>query len=196
MKPTAAAGSVLALSLLLGACGSTDDDKATDTTGTEDTATEPGSVNDTDTGMDDAGTDSEDGSTGTETDTSGTSDSSDTAADGQDDMKEKMDQLAYDEFELEVDYGKDQEYEIEIEQDNGVVEAKVEDELSNQNLNGQEAFDEIYPKLKELTITETTSKEDAIQQALDAFGLKDDYVKFDMEITMPDGKKLTFEDKK
>ncbi len=44
-------------------------------------------------------------------------------------MKEKMDQLTYDEFELEVDYGKDQEY--EIEQDIGKVEATVEDELSN-----------------------------------------------------------------
>ncbi|GKV68529.1 hypothetical protein NCCP2716_10270 [Sporosarcina sp. NCCP-2716] len=200
MKPTAAAGSVLALSLLLGACGNSDDSNSNGTAGTEDTSTEQGTVNDTDTGMDDSGTDSTDGTSGTDTSgdsssTDSSSGSSDTAA-GQDDMKEKMDKLGYDEFELEVDYGKDKEYEIEIEQDNGVIESAVEDELTDQNLKGQEAFDEIYPKLEKLNINDTTSKEDAIQQALDAFGLKDDYVKFDMEITMPDGKKLNFEDKK
>ncbi|GEM_PF-2080778 len=192
MKPTAAAGSVLALSLLLGACGSSDDGKSAGTAGTEDASTETGTDNGTDTDMTDTGTNSTSDTSGTES----KSDLTDAAGSVQDDMKEKMDKLAYDEFELEVDYGKDKEYEIEIEQDKGIIESTVEDELTNRNLNGQEAFDDIYPKLEKLTITETTSKEEAIEQALDAFGLKDDYVKFDMEITMPDGKKLTFEDKK
>lgn len=185
-KSASIAGSVLATALLLGACGSNDTSTDKDTTGTEGTTTEPGTVTD-----DAAGTNS----SADTNDTTSTNGSTDSDGD-QDYMKEKMDKLTYDEFELEVDYGKDKEYEIEIEQDNGKVEATVEDELSNTNLKGRAAFDDIYPKLEKLDITETTTKEQAIQQALDAFELKDDYVKFDIELTMHDGQKIQFEDKK
>ncbi|REB08008.1 hypothetical protein DVB69_08525 [Sporosarcina sp. BI001-red] len=184
-KSASIAGSILATALLLGACGNNDTSTEKNTTGTEDTTTGSGTVNDESANK--SSSDTNDSST---TNNSTVSDSD------QNYMKEKMDKLTYDEFELEVDYGKDKEYEIEIEQDNGKVESTVEDELSNTNLKGREAFDEIYPKLEKLDITETTSKEQAIQQALDAFNLKDDYVKFDIEITMPDGQKIQFEDKK
>ncbi|WP_039041475.1 YusW family protein [Sporosarcina sp. ZBG7A] len=181
-KSASIAGSVLATALLLGACGNNDTNTEKDTTtSTEDTTTESGTANDESTNKNTS---------------SGTSDSSTASDSDQGYMKEKMDKLTYDEFELEVDYGKNKEYEIEIEQDNGKVESTVEDELSNSNLHGREAFDEIYPRLEKLDITETTSKEQAIQQALEAFDLKDDYVKFDIEITMPDGQKIQFEDKK
>ncbi|WOV84204.1 YusW family protein [Sporosarcina jeotgali] len=182
-KSASIAGSVLATALLLGACGSNDTSTDKDTTGT---TAEPGTVTD----------DSADTNTNANSsDSTSTNGSMDSDSD-QDYMKEKMDKLTYDEFELEVDYGKDKEYEIEIEQDNGKVEATVEDELSNTDLKGRAAFDEIYPNLEKLDITETTSKEQAIQQTLDAFGLKDDYMKFGIEITMPDGQKIEFEDKK
>ncbi|WP_432353509.1 YusW family protein [Sporosarcina sp. A2] len=186
-KSVSIAGGVLATVLLLGACGNSNKEEDTGTagtTGTENTTTEPGTVTD----------DSASNTSGTN-DASTTNGSADSDSD-QKYMKEKMDKLAYDEVELEVDYGKDKEYEIEIEQDNGKVEATVEDELSNTDLKGREAFDEIYPKLEKMDITETTTKEQAIQQALDAFDLKDDYTKFDIEITMPDGQKVEFSDKK
>lgn len=186
-KSASIAGSVLATALLLGACGNNDTNTEKDTTtSTEDTTTDSGTVTDEST--------NNNTSSGT-SDSSTTNDSTVSDSD-QAYMKEQMDKLTYDEFELEVDYGKNQEYEIEIEQDNGKVESTVEDELSNSNLHGREAFDEIYPRLEKLDITETTSKEQAIQQALEAFDLKDDYVKFDIEITMPDGQKIQFEDKK
>lgn len=185
-KSASIAGGVLATALLLGACGNGDAND-TNTTGTEDTATEPGTVTDDSTTGTDESTDSTN---------SGTNDDAASSDNDQDYMKEQMDKLAYDEFELEVDYGKDKEYEIEIEQDNGQIEAAVEDELSNNNLKGKDAFDEIYPRLENLDISETTSKDEAIKQTLDAFNLKDDYVKFEIEITMPDGQKIEFEDKK
>ncbi len=185
-KSASIAGSVLATAILLGACGNSDTNKDKDSTGIEDAVTEPGTVTDDSTDSN--------ASTGT-SDSSNTTDSPVSDSD-QDYMIEEMDKLAYDEFELEVDYGKDKEYEIEIEQDTGKVEAKVEDELSNTELKGRAAFDEIYPKLEKMDITETTSKEQAIQQALDAFGLQDDYVKFDIKLTMPDGQKVEFSDKK
>lgn len=176
-KSTSIAGSVLATALLLGACGNND------TTPKKDTTTESGTV-----------TDESANNTGTG-DSTGTTDSTVSDSD-QAYMKEQMDKLTYDEFELEVEYEKNQEYDIEIEQDNGKVEATVDDELTNTALKGKEAFDEIYPKLEKIDITETTTKEQAIQQALDAFGLKEDYVKFDIKVTMPDGQKMEYEDKK
>ena len=187
-KSASIAGTILATSLLLGACGSSDTtDKDTpvvenDTTGTDDTSTETDTVTEE--------------SSDTEESTDSSSDASGDATSDQEYMNEQMDKLAYDEFELEVDYGKNQEYEIEIEQDNGMVEATLEDELSNQSLRGREAFDDIYPKLEKMDITETTSKDEAITQALDAFNLKDDYVTFELEMTMPDGQKMNFEDTK
>lgn len=186
-KSASIAGSVLATALLLGACGNNDTNTEKDTTtSTEDTTTDSGTVTDESTNNN---------TSSGKSDSSTTNDSTVSDSD-QAYMKEQMDKLTYDEFELEVDYGKNQEYEIEIEQDNGKVEATVDDELSSSNLNGREAFDEIYPKLEKLEITETTTKEQAIQQALDAFGLKDDYVKFDIKVSMPDGQKIEYEDKK
>ncbi len=117
-------------------------------------------------------------------------------ASSNDDMKQKMDELDYTDFELEVDYGKNKEYEAEIEQDNGQIEADLEDELNGVDENGVDAFNKIYPNVKKLTIDRNTSKEDAIDQVLDAFDLDPDYKKFEVEITLKDGPKIEFEDKK
>lgn len=175
-KSTTIAGSVLATALLLGACGNND------TTPKNDTTTDV----------------TDDSANNTSSDTGNSTDTNNTAVSDSDHayMKEQMDKLTYDEFELEVEYENNKEYDIEIEQDQGKVEATVDDELTNTSLMGKEAFDEIYPKLEKLEITETTTKEQAIQQALDAFGLKNDYVKFDVKVSMPDGKKIEYEDKK
>lgn len=112
------------------------------------------------------------------------------------DMKSKMDELDYSDFELEVDYGKDKEYEAEIEQDNGNIEADLEDEINGEDLNGEEAFNKIYPNVKKLTIDQKTDKQDAINQTLDAFELDSDYNKFEVEITLKDGTKIEYEDRK
>lgn len=112
------------------------------------------------------------------------------------DMKAKMDELDYSDFELEVDYDPDQEYEAKVEQKEGNVKADLEDEINGEELNGQEAFDKIYPLVKQLTISKDTEKEDAIAEVLEAFDLEDDYRKFELELTFSDGVKMEFEDRK
>lgn len=113
-----------------------------------------------------------------------------------DDMEKKMEDLEYTDFELEVDYGNDQEYEAEIEQDKSTgVKAKLEDELSGVDIKGEEAFNEIFPMVEKLTIGQETSKEDAIKETLEVFGLDADYTKFELELTFKDGTKLEFEDR-
>ncbi|MBM7599736.1 hypothetical protein JOC34_002104 [Virgibacillus halotolerans] len=184
MKRILLLASMFIVAITLVACGDTNNND--DTSGDQDTGMENNEDqdNDADENADDNQADNGDTAT-------------DNAADNNDndDMKQKMDELDYTDFELEVDYGKNKEYEAEIEQDNGKVEADLEDELNGDDVNGQEAFDKIYPNVKKLTIDQNTEKADAIQQTLDAFDLDSDYVKFEVEITFKDGTKVEFEDK-
>lgn len=168
---------MLVLSLVLVACGGNDDaDNQSDNMGEDNTAEE---------------SEQEADDSAVEDDTESDSDTADS-----DDMKSKMDELDYVDFELEVDYGQDKEYEAEIEQKNGNVKADLEDEINGEDLNGQEAFDKVYPLVEQLTIDKDTEKEDAISEVLDVFELEDNYTKFELEITFSDGVKMEFEDRK
>jgi len=129
-------------------------------------------------------------------DTNATDDEGQNSETDSNDMKAKMDELDYSDFELEVDYDPDQEYEAEIEQKEGNVKADLEDEINGEDLNGQEAFDKIYPLVEQLTISKDTEKEDAIAEVLEVFDLDDDYSKLELEITFSDGVKMEFEDRK
>ena len=116
---------------------------------------------------------------------------------GQNDMQARMDELDYIEFELEVEYAGDTEYEVEIEQKKvGLIKAEIEDSLNHVEKKGVEAFNELFPLVQELNITQQTKKEDAISKVLTTFDLPTDYTKFDLEITFNDGTKIEFEDRK
>ena len=175
------------------ACGTSDDDtsKKDDS---NDNATEK-----TDNNASDDTANEEDDYTDNE---SGQEDDADTNADKEDDessdtssMESKMKELDYKEFDLEVEYANHKEYEAEIEQDHGKIESSLEDELNNVDVEGQEAFDKIYPNVKELDIEKDTEKSEVISQILKAFDLKDNYKEFEVEITFNDGSKLEVEDK-
>lgn len=170
--------SAFVLSITLMACGSANDDNQAGNMNDE------GMTEGTEQNTDDSNTSDE----GTGTNDAETTDS--------DDMKAKMDDLDYTDFELEVEYDPDQEYEAEIEQKNGNVKADLEDEINGEDLSGQEAFDKIYPLVEQLTIDKDTEKEKAIAEILDVFNLEDDYKKFELEITFSDGVKMEFEDRK
>lgn len=115
----------------------------------------------------------------------------------QQEMQEKMDELDYTEFELEVEYHGGQEYEAELEKkkDNS-VKAEIEDSLNNIKKKGTDAFNELFPLVKQLTITQETTKDDAIQQILTTFNLPTDYEEFELELRFKDGTKLEFKDRK
>lgn len=119
-------------------------------------------------------------------------------ATAQEDMKTKMDRLNYTSFELEVDYPNKEEYEVELELENRgqTVDAELEDSINNVYKKGEEAFNELYPKVEMLTIGQSTSKEDAIQEVLKVFNLASDYREIEIEIKFKDGTKIEFEDKK
>ena|SRR5690625_3844856 len=182
----------LLLIVFLAACGTQNNDEANNADQADEGTMnneDQNNDNNTDDQNDDENMDNEDNTT----------DNNKTDAASNDDMKQKMDELDYTDFELEVDYGDNKEYEAKIEiddDDNNRVEADLEDDINGVDINGQEAFNKIHPKVKKLTIDANTSKKDAIMEALKAFDLDPDYNKFELELTFKDGKKVEFEDKK
>jgi hypothetical protein len=110
-------------------------------------------------------------------------------------MKSKMAKLNFSELELEVSYREQKEYEAEINYDNsGFIGGKVDDDINNKHIRGKAAFDSIYQKAKNLTISKDTNKRDAIEQTLKSFDLPVDYNTFDLEIIFNDGTELKYVD--
>lgn len=173
--------STVLLSFMLVACGgNADEDTQTNDTGnnTADEAVE--------------GTDMEDEQTGENNTEKNNTD----GAVNSDAMKQKMEELGYEEFELEVEYADNKEYKVEIELKNGMIEAELEEDINNVDIEDEEAIDKLFPFVKELNIEKDTVKEDAIAEVLDVFGLDDNYEEFKLEITFSDGVELEFEDRK
>ena len=106
-----------------------------------------------------------------------------------------MDELDYMEFNLDIYYGTQDEYDVELERNkDDTIEAEIEDSINGVKLKGTDAFNELYPMVKKLTIDQKTSKEDTIKEILDVFNMKNDYSKIEVEITFKDGTKIEFED--
>lgn len=108
----------------------------------------------------------------------------------------KLDQIA--EIEVEAKYG-DDEYEVEIEKDSDEpYTSEIKDELNDKNAKGQDAFDELYPMVKDLgdEINADISDESLIKETLKVFDLKDDYDEIEVEIDLKkSGDELEAEDK-
>ena len=182
MKKIVSFMAVIGLSMILVACGSTDNDETTvqknpkpvenSNEGTEETSVNESNQNSTEDGQNSVG---------------GT----------QDEMFKQMGDIDYAEFTLEVEYADQTEYEAELEENsNNSVETEIKDSINNVNLSGAEAFDELYPLVKELTINQQTVKEEAISETLKVFSLDETYHKFELELTFKDGTKIEFEDRK
>ncbi|WP_144510269.1 YusW family protein [Bacillus sp. FJAT-22090] len=111
----------------------------------------------------------------------------------QDDMSEKMDELNYASFDLDIEYPNNKGYEAEIERNsNNAIEAKIEDSLNNIEKKGSEAFNELYPLLEKLDITQQTTKDEAVEEIIATFNLPKDFQQFELEFTLKDGTKVEF----
>lgn len=110
------------------------------------------------------------------------------------DMRQQMEELPFTKFEIGIEYSGDIEYEAEIKLRNNQVEAELENEIEGVYMKGPEAFDIIFPIVKELNIEKDTEKSEVINSTLDAFGLDHDYVEYELEIEYDDGTKVEFED--
>lgn len=180
MKKFYLVATMIVLSIMIAACGQNNDNGNLD--GNNGVTTNDGEQSKNDNVTDNGATD----------DTNQNQDQ----ATASDDMVKKMESLEYIDFELDVKYKDDQDYEVDLELENNRVDAKLEDDLNGIEIEGDRAFDEIYPLIEKLTIDQNTSKEDVISQVLDVFDLPTDYNEFELDIKFKDGTKVEFKDRK
>ncbi|MGM9924529.1 MAG: YusW family protein [Bacillus sp. (in: firmicutes)] len=90
-------------------------------------------------------------------------------------------------FDLDVDYGNFQSFEVEYENDTDGMQAKIEDELNNRKLRGDEALAEMQNRFQTYKFNKNTADDEVIKEVLESFDLKDDYKQIDLEIKFADG---------
>lgn len=108
-------------------------------------------------------------------------------------MEEKLANSYFREIDVEIKYENGKEYEFEIDNDEGFIKAKLEDDLERKELRGIEAFDLIFDQMEPLNISHDSSFDDVTNQIIKAFNLPDDYIKVDVEIKFHDGTELDYE---
>ena len=100
------------------------------------------------------------------------------------------------EFDLEVKYDNNKEYEASYENDNEGVEASIEDDLKNEKVKGNDAVDRLDPIFKKLDIDANTSEADVLSKVVSAFGLDENYQVIDLDITFNDGTEKEYRNNK
>lgn len=107
--------------------------------------------------------------------------------DGTTTQNESNTTLPFSSFNLDVDYANFQSFEVEYEDDVDETEAKIEDELNNRTLRGDEAFQEMQNRFQQFTFDQNSTTEEVVKEVLQSFELPDNYEKFELEVTFSDG---------
>lgn len=96
--------------------------------------------------------------------------------------------FGFTDFDLDVDYpDQDDALDVSYEEDKDRVEAEYEDKVSNEVLEGNDAFDKIEPLLAELELTEDMSEEEVINKVTEVFSIESNFESIDVEVTYPGG---------
>lgn len=111
----------------------------------------------------------------------------------EDDNKAEAIKVDLVDFELDIDYGKDLNYELSYEVEGKGYEAELENDLAKTKLKGADALAE-FNKLKDIDFK--ADKNEVAKEILAKLGLKDDYKEFELEVKYADGSVVKFELKK
>ncbi len=96
--------------------------------------------------------------------------------------------FGFTDFELDVDYpDQDDALTVSYEEIKDLVEAEYEDKLSNEVLEGNDAFDKIEPMLAELKLTEDMQEDEVISKVTEVFNIESDFESIEVEVTYPEG---------
>src|SRR5690606_38421152 len=96
--------------------------------------------------------------------------------------------FGFTELDVNVDFpDMDDMIEINYEEDRDKVEAEYQNKMTETNLSGNDAMDEIEPGLSQLELTTDTPDDEAISQVVEAFGIDSGYTEIEIEVRYPDG---------
>lgn len=96
--------------------------------------------------------------------------------------------FGFTELDVNVDFPEDDDMiEISYEEDRDKVEAEYKNQMTETDLSGNDAMDEIEPGLSQLELTTDTADDEAITQVIDAFGIEEGFTEIEIEVRYPDG---------
>ena len=95
-------------------------------------------------------------------------------------------------FDLDVKYANNQSYEVSYENEATGAEAKIEDEVNNTVVQGNDAANQLIPIFEGFTFDATTDDDVVIDQVLQKFNLPDNYLEVEIEVKFADGKEREY----
>lgn len=106
---------------------------------------------------------------------------------------ENNDKIPFSSFDLDVDYANFKSFEVEYDNEDDGMEAKIEDEPNNRLLRGDEAFSELQSRFEQFKFDQNTPTEEVLNEVIKSFDLKTDYKQIDLEITYKDGTEKVYQ---
>lgn len=96
--------------------------------------------------------------------------------------------FGFTELDVNVDFpDMDDMIELNYEEDRDKVEAEYKNKMTETDLSGNDAMDEIEPGLSQLELTTNTPDDEVISQVVEAFGIEDGFTEIEIEVRYPDG---------
>lgn len=96
--------------------------------------------------------------------------------------------FGFTDFDLDVDYpDQDDAVNISYEETRDQVDAEYENKLTDTDVEGNDAMDEIEPAFSGLELNSDTPDDEVISKVIEAFSLEDGFESFELEITYQDG---------
>ncbi len=99
-------------------------------------------------------------------------------------------------FDLVVDYPDNKNYDVDYDNEQEGMEAEIEDTLNQNNLSGDEAFEELKPKFEKLTFDQNTKNEDVLSEVKEVFEINEDYTRIKVEVEFADGTEKEYSEQK
>ncbi|WP_158599069.1 YusW family protein [Planococcus salinus] len=111
---------------------------------------------------------------------------------GEDDIGGEI--FGFTEFDLNVDYpDQDDALDVSYEEDRDEISAEYENKVTGDDLAGDDAMNEIEPAFGQIDVDADTPDDEVISQAIEAFGIEDNYTSIEIEIRYPDGNEKEYE---
>lgn len=102
--------------------------------------------------------------------------------------------FGFTEFELEVDYtDQDDALEVSYEEDRDLVRAEYADNVLDETVEGNDAYDIIAPALAELELTSDMADDEVLAKVIEAFNIEPDYEAITIDVTYADGTDKEYE---
>lgn len=101
--------------------------------------------------------------------------------------KENENSFKFTSFDLDVNYKGNKSFDVNYENETDGMEAKIEDQVNNETLRGDDAFTQLSPIFESFTFDKTTPDDEVISEILKAFNLDTNYSKFELDVDFTDG---------